>query len=854
MSTEKKLKELIKNKYIILDGALGTEIQKKNISDASWIYEEKNVCGCNEILCLTNSDVLESIHLEYLNAEADIITTNSFGAIPCVLSEYKLENYTELIASKSVEVLKKTIAKYRKETNTNRDIFIAGSLGPSVKLPSLGQITFDEMSEGYSRAIKSLIDSGVDILLFETAQDILQLKSAIITARNIDANIPIMVSVTIEKEGTMLLGTDIETACVTLTTLPIFSLGINCGTGTDAAIKHLEKLSKLTHLPISIHSNAGLPENIDGKAYYNMTPNEFASINFEASGINGVSIIGGCCGTTPSHIKILKNKLENKIPIPPINKTSPKYISSLFSITALKETPAPMIIGERMNISGCKVFREIVLKDDYDAVLDFAIKESKIYSHALDLNLASVGRDETSDMKKIVRIYAKQIRTPLVIDTMKASVMEEALKNYGGKSILNSCHFGQGDSNFDLICSLAKKYGTALICLTIDEAGMAETYERKVSIAKRIYRRATQLHKLEPHNIIFDPLTFTLSSGEESSFSLATETLNAIKEISKLYEDSGISLGISNISYGLKEESRIVMNSLFLHEAIKCGLTTAILNIEKIIPINKILEKEKELALKLIYNEEKTKDALLNYINYFSNKKETVLANITTIIKKPLDISIKEAMIDGKWGEMHDLLIESKNYKDFGGDNNFASHILNKILLPTMSEIGDLFSSGNIELPFVLGSAEIMKKSVDYLSKFMPQKNQEKQITIILGTVSGDVHDVGKNLVDILLTNNGYKVINIGTKANIQKFIDEYKKHNAHFIGMSGLLVKSTEIMKENIITLKKEKLKIPILLGGAALTKLFVEKNCKEAYDNIAPIFYCRNAMDAIKSIKTIH
>ena len=854
MSTEKKLKELIKNKYIILDGAIGTEIQKKNIDDASWVYEGKNASGCNEILCLTNREVLESIHLEYLYAEADIMTTNSFNSTPWALSEYELENYTELIASKSVDILKKTIAKYRKETNTNRDIFIAGSLAPCLKLASLGQISFDEMSEGYSRAVKSLIDSGVDILLFETAQDMLNLKSAIITARSIDATIPIMVSVTIEKEGTMLLGTDIETACVTLTTLPIFSLGINCGTGPNSAIKHLEKLSKLTHLPISIHSNAGLPENIDGKAYYNMTPNEFASINFEASNINGVSILGGCCGTTPAHIKILKNKLENKIPIPPINKTSPKYISSLFSITELKETHTPMIIGERMNISGCKVFKEIVLKNDYDAVLDFGIKESKIYSHALDLNLASIGRDEDSDMKKIVSLYSKQIRTPLVIDTMKTSVMEEALKNYGGKPILNSCHFGQGESNFDLVCSLAKKYGTALICLTIDEEGVAQTCKRKVSIAKRIYSRATGLHKLEAHNIIFDPLTFTLASGEESSFSLATETLNAIKEISKLYEDSCISLGISNISYGLKENARIVMNSVFLDEAIKCGLTTAILNIEKIIAVNKILEKEKLLALKVIFNKEKTKDALFNYINYFSNKKETVSSNITTIIKKPLDILIKDAMIDGKWSEMSRLLIEAKNYKNFGGENNFASYILNKILLTTMSEIGDLFASGNIELPFVLGSAEIMKKSVDYLSKFMPQKNQEKQITIILGTVAGDVHDVGKNLVDILLTNNGYKVVNIGTKASIEKFIDEYKKHNAHFIAMSGLLVKSTEIMKENIITLKKENLKIPILLGGAALTKQFVENHCKEAYDNIAPIFYCRNAMEAIKSIKTIH
>jgi len=853
MNTEKKLKELIKNQYIILDGAMGTEIQKKHIDDASWTYEGKNAYGCNEILCLTNPEVLESIYLEYLHASINIITTNSFGAIPSVLSEYGLENDTALIASKSVEVVKKSIEKYRKETNSNRDIFIAGSLGPGVKLPSLGQISFDKMSEGYAAAIKSLIDSGVDILLFETSQDILQIKSAIITARSIDPSIPIMASVTIEKEGTMLLGTDIETACTTLASLPIFSLGINCGTGPNIAIKHLAILSKLTHLPISIHSNAGLPQNIDGKAYYSMTPSEFAEINFEASEISGVAIIGGCCGTTPSHIKALKDKLENKIPIPPVNKTSPKYISSLFSVSSLKQKPSPMLIGERTNVSGSRVFRNMILENDYDAILDFGLREAKMGSHALDLNVAWVGRDEMDEMKKIVSLYAKQITTPLVIDTTKPSIMEEALKRYGGKPILNSVNFEQGEANFDLICSLAKKYGAALICLTIDEEGMAETCERKVSIAKRIYERATEVHKLEPHNIIFDPLTFTLASGEESSFSLALETLNSIKEISKLYGDSGISLGISNISYGLKKEARLVMNALFLHEAVNCGLTTAILNTAQIIPLNKISDKEKELALKLIYNEEKTKDALFDYINYFSNKKETVTSDPTTIIKKPLPISIKEAMIDGKWSEMSGLLIEARDYKDFGGEHNFANYVLNEILLPTMSEIGGLFASGAMQLPFVLGSAEIMKKSVDYLSKFLPQKNQEKQVTIILGTVAGDVHDVGKNLVDILLTNNGYKVINIGTKANIEKFIDEYKKHNANFIGMSGLLVKSTEIMKENLIELKKQNLTIPVLLGGAALTKEFVEKNCREAYGNIAPVFYCRDGFDSIKAIKSI-
>ena len=852
MKMSDKLQKLIKSQYLILDGAMGTELQKLDVSKKSWDYDNKNLEGCNEILCKTDSDIIENVHLDYLNAGVNIVTTNSFGNIPWVLSEYEIENKVEELCIASVNCAKSAIKKYRDSSSSDREIFIAGSLGPGTKLPSLGQISFDEMYEGYRIAIKALIDSGIDILLFETSQDVLQLKAAIIAARSIDENIPIMISVTIEKEGAMLLGTDIETACVILSSMPIFSLGLNCGTGPDISLRHAAKLSKLTNLPISMHANAGLPQNVDGKAHYSMTPEEFAEINLEASKLDGVAILGGCCGSGPSHIKALSEILKGKTPKPPVNNHTPKSIASLFSYSLLKQEPAPLLVGERSNATGCKVFREMMFANDLDGILGLGFEQVKLGSHAIDLNVAWAGREEKEDMAIIAELYAKQITVPLVIDTTKPEVMEVALKKYGGKAILNSANFEQGEERFDTICLLAKKYGAALVCLTIDEKGMATTSDRKFEIAKRMYKRATEMHGIEPHNIIFDPLTFTVASGEEASFDLAIETLNGIKKISSEFSEASITLGLSNISFGLKPQLRRILNSVFLNECIKYGLTQAIVHVGSILPFTKISEKEKELSLDLIYNKTRTKDPLLAYINYFEVKKEA--SDIPeVIIKQPLPLAIKTAMLDGEWKEMSNLLIEAKTYKDFGGEHDFADHILNKILLPTMQEIGVLFGSGKMQLPFVLGSAEVMKKSVDFLSNYMSQKKANKSATIILGTVAGDVHDVGKNLVDILLSNNGFNVINIGTKASIEHFIEEYKKHNADFIGMSGLLVKSTEIMKDNLSVLKSMNIEVPVLLGGAALTREFVEKNCKEVYGDLSDVFYCRDGFDAIDVMKKI-
>lgn len=857
---KERLKELIKNQYLIIDGATGTELQKKEIKKEEWIINGNNIQGCNEILNINAPRIIKEVHSDYLNAGANIIKTNSFGAFPSVLSEYDIPDMAYEIAKKSSIIAKESIEEYREKhkdiNDTNRDIFVAGSLGPGIRLPSLGQITFDELYNGYFEAVKGLIDGGADIILLETAQDVLQLKAGILACGDIDKDIPVMVSVTIEKEGSMLLGTDIETAYAILSNLNIFSIGMNCGTGPDMAMRHIKKLTEISYLPVSIHSNAGLPQNRGGKAYYSMSAEEFANINREFFNLDGLAFIGGCCGTTPEHIKALSEKAKNFKPKKTKFDKPMPYIASLFNTVSIKQKPAPLMIGERSNASGSKVFRELMIAGDMDGMLDVGIKQVKAGSHAIDVNAAWAGRNEIEDIKKIISAYVKQISLPLVIDAIKPNVIEEALKVYGGKAIINSANMEQGEEKFDAICKLAKRFGAAIMLLTIDEKSMGFTMEDKIKMAERMFERAVNIHNIYPHDIVFDPLTFTLASGDEKSFASGMETLKAIKELSIKYPESSISLGVSNISFGLKEDARKILNSVFLYEAVNNGLTMAIINTAQILPLSKIDDKEIELARELIYNKNNDKEPLVNYINHFSdiNSKNGNSKNVNINIKKPIREAIKDAMIDGEWKDMQNLLNEAKTNGDiFGGKEKFAQAIIDEILLPTMEDIGAKFGEGTVQLPFVLGSAEVMKKSVDFLSEYLTKTKQDKTAKIILGTVAGDVHDVGKNLVEIIIKNNGFETVNIGTKVPIEKFLEAYFENKADCIGMSGLLVKSTEVMKDNLIYIKEKGFKIPILLGGAALTREFVENDCKNAYENTAKIFYCKDGFDDINAIKEI-
>ncbi|NWF67281.1 MAG: homocysteine S-methyltransferase family protein, partial [Campylobacterales bacterium] len=803
----------------------------------------QNLHGCNEILNESYPKVIEEIYESYLVAGANVLKTNSFGALGWVLDEYDISHKAYDLAYLSAKLAKNLALKYHSSDNPR---FVTGSLGPGTKLPSLGHIEYDEMYEGYKLSSIALIDGGVDSFLIETAQDPLQIKCALngifdaMKYKNV--NLPVMVSATIELNGTMLIGTDIGTLYTILEPFDIFSIGLNCGTGPKEVKRHIDILSQLSNKPISIHSNAGLPENRGGQTYYPMQPEEFATLQSEFLNFNNVCLLGGCCGTTPEHIKALKAKVQNRLP----KKASPEYqksLASLFQTISLKQKPAPLLIGERSNATGSKAFRELLLKSDYEGALSVAQEQVKATAHVLDVSVAFAGRDEFRDMKEVIKLYSQKIPLPLMPDSTQLNALEVALKNIGGRAIINSANLEDGIEKFDKVCSLAKRYGSALVCLTIDESGMAKTKEKKVEIAKRMYERAVNYHGLSPADLVFDVLTFTIGSGDEEFFTAGVETIEAIRELHTIYPECGSTLGLSNISFGLDKNARVFLNSIFLYHAVEAGLTTAIVNTAHLLPYHKISKEDIEVCEALIFNHERTSKPLFDFINHFSNrvvenKSDENLENLSDEEK------IKKYLLDGEKDKMLKLLATAK-------DTIAPEKIINEILIDGMKTVGELFGNGQMQLPFVLQSAEVMKSSVDYLNQFLEKKDSQSQATLILGTVKGDVHDVGKNLVDIILSNNGYKVVNIGIKADIEKFIEALSEHKADAIGMSGLLVKSTQVMKENLIELKNRGINVPILLGGAALNKKFVDEYCRTNYDGA--IFYCRDAFDGLNAMNMI-
>ncbi len=835
------LEKLIKKQVLILDGAMGTQIQALDIPDSAWEGKE----GCNEILNVTLKDGIEKIHEDYLKAGANIISTNTFGAIPWVLDDYGIGNRTYELAFEGAKRVKRVCEKYTSKDNPR---FVAGDLGPGTKLPSLGHIEYDEMYEGYKIAAKGLLDGGADLFLLETCQDPLQIKAAIHACSDVmseaDKKLPIMVSVTIELSGAMLIGTDARTICAILEPFDIFSLGFNCGTGPKQVEKHLKVISEFWHKPISIHANAGLPQNRGGVTYYPMSDSEFASFQKGFLNYDGVAILGGCCGTTPAHIKALSDAVSGIKPKAPTG-SQPKALASLFEIRELIQTPAPFYIGERSNATGSKAFRELLIAEKYEQTLSVAQEQVRAGAHGIDLSVGFAGRDESKDMKIIGALYAQKLTLPLMIDSTQVKALEIGLKQVGGKPIINSVNLEDGIEKFDEICFLAKRFGASLVCLTIDEKGMAKTKDDKVRIAKRIYDLAVNKHGLDPRDLVFDLLTFTVGSGDEEYHTAAIETIEAIREFHKLYPEVGFVLGISNISFGLEKHAREYLNSVFLHHCIKAGLSMAIVNVKNTLPLNKISDEDRKVCEDLLFNRREDGDPLFKFIEHFSNveaidrdKEDEEFLKLDTKGK------IRKLLIDGDKDRMLELLKRAKDELD-------PSDIVNKYLIDAMKEVGEMFGKGEMQLPFVLQSAETMKASVDFLNPYLPKVDKATQATLVLGTVKGDVHDVGKNLVDILLTNNGFKVINIGIKVELEEFLKVLKEQKVDAIGMSGLLVKSTAVMLENLKEMKKMGIDIPVLLGGAALTKKFVDDFCRPEYDG--PIFYCRDAFDGIVAMSRI-
>ncbi|MBD3809706.1 MAG: homocysteine S-methyltransferase family protein, partial [Sulfuricurvum sp.] len=840
MSVKHTLLETISRRPLIIDGAMGTQLQERanKIPHGAWEGME----GCNELLNVTAPEVMSDIFHAYLTAGADLITTNTFGAFRWVLDEYGIGHRAYELSRAGAAVCK---AECEKFSTPEHPRYVLGSIGPGTKLPSLGHINYDEMYTGYLECCLGLIDGGCDIFLLETCQDPLQIKAALhaCEAANKErgADLPIMVSVTIELAGSMLIGTDAQTIATILEPFDILSLGFNCGTGPEQYAKHVRTLSSVWGKPISVHANAGLPQNRGGYSYYPMGPDEFAQLQCDFLTFDGVSFLGGCCGTTPQHIRALVNKVSGITPKKPTGFTPPS-VASLFNTVELIQKPAPLLIGERSNSTGSKAFRELIIASDYEGTLSVGQSQVRDGAHCLDVNVEFAGRDGTVDMEHVMRLYNQKISIPLMPDATRVNTMEAALKCIGGKPIINSVNLEDGEERLDAICSLAKKYGTALVCLVIDEKGMAKTTEDKMRVARRIYDLCVNRHKIDPRNLIFDMLTFTVGSGDVEYRDAAIQTLEAIRQLHAEFPEVGSTLGLSNISFGLAAHARIYLNSVFLHHCIEAGMTSVIINVKHIIPLTKMSEKDRAICEELLFHPDD--QSLFKFIEHFSDKAIDNSQNDEAFEALSDKEKIAKLLLDGDKERMIPLVERVRHTIN-------PDTIVNEILIDAMKVVGELFGSGKMQLPFVLQSAETMKTTVDYLNPYLSKQEKDTDTTLVIGTVKGDVHDVGKNLVDIILSNNGFKVINIGIKTELEEYLEVMNSKSIHAIGMSGLLVKSTQVMKENLEIMAAKGIEIPVLLGGAALTRSFVDDFCRPIYKG--PIFYCRDAFDGVIAMSRI-
>ncbi len=837
---------------IIFDGGTGTSFQNLNLTADD--FGGKELEGCNENLVLSSPEVVEKVHNSFLEAGCHVIETNTFGASSIVLDEYDIADKAYEINKNAAFIAKKAAAKY---ASVDKPRFVAGSIGPTTKLPTLGHIDFDELKQSYKEQIYGLIDGGVDLLLIETCQDVLQIKSALLASKEIleskNIDIPLMVSITMETTGTMLVGSDIASALTILEPFNIDILGLNCATGPEQMKDHIKYLSENSPFAISCIPNAGLPENIGGVAHYRLKPIELKMQLMNFIYDFNVQLIGGCCGTTPEHIKYLSSIIDEIIDIERTynngKKNSSGFIpsaSSIYNSVPYKQDNSILIVGERLNASGSKKVRELLNNDDWDGLVAIAKQQQKENAHVLDVNVDYVGRDGVKDMKEITSRLVTNINLPLMIDSTDADKMESGLMSAGGKCIINSTNYEDGNERFDQVLNLALGYGAGLVVGTIDEDGMARNSENKYKIVKRAINRTRECG-LSDYELFFDPLALPISTGIEEDRLNAKETISAILKIRENFPDIHIILGISNISFGLSPLSRINLNSIFLDECIKAGLDSAIIAPNKILPLSKISEETKKLCLDLIYDKRKFEDDICIYDPLVELTKAFQDLSIQDFKKASsenknltLEESLKNHIIDGEKIGLEDQLNKAlKKYKPL--------EIINTFLLDGMKVVGDLFGSGQMQLPFVLQSAETMKFAVSILEPYMETVDENiSNGKLLIATVKGDVHDIGKNLVDIILTNNGYDVINLGIKQDVSAIIDAQKKYNADCIAMSGLLVKSTAFMKDNLEAFNNENISVPVILGGAALTPKFVNEDCSKIYKG--KILYGKDAFTDLK------
>ena len=835
--------QTVKERVVVYDGAMGTNIQSRNPTlDDYWGKE-----NCSEVLVLSRPDIIRDIHADFFRVGCDIVETNTFGGSGIVLGEFDLRDRVHEINVKAAQLAKEVAQQF---STKDRPRFVAGSMGPTTKLPSLGHISFDAMVASYEEQAAALIEGGVDVLLIETAQDLLQVKIATIAVleamRKAAKRLPVQVQVTLQDEkGAMLLGTEIGAALTALEPFDVDAIGINCATGPKEMNDSVRYLGLNSTKHVSVLPNAGLPENVGGHPVYRLSPEDLAQYHKHFVQDYGVRIVGGCCGTTPEHLKAVVDAVSGVEPAKRDVKRA-GAASSAYTTVPLDLEPKPLIVAEEMNTTTrVEHFRKLVQGKKYDEILGLAKRLVNDGSHMLDLCCAIVGEDEKAYITSILEKIATRVPAPILVDSTEADVVEEALKRIPGRAIINSINLEDGEKRTSKVLPMAKRYGAAVIALTIDEDGMALTADKKVAIAHRIYDLATKKYGLDGTDLIFDALTLPISTGQEEYRTAGMETLKAVERIKKELPSVKTILGVSNISFGLDAYPRRVLNSVFMHEAVDHGLDMAIVNYTKIYPLYKIPQEEVELARKLIHRDANSDgDPLQKYMAHFAGMKGKPAASTTAHLDTlSVEDKLKFAIINGEKsvGEgahkksLEELLEEALlNYS--------ALELINTVLLEGMKTVGDLFGARKMQLPSVLDSAGVMKAAVAYLEPKMEKKaGSQQKGTIVLATVKGDVHDIGKNLVDIILSNNGFRVVNLGIKQPGDTIIRAAQEHQADAIGLSGLLVKSTLEMKYVIQDLERQKLAFPVICGGAALTRKYVEDDLRREYANA--VFYADDA-----------
>lgn len=858
--TNRAYLDAIQHKIVVFDGAMGTNLQLLNLT-AEQFGGEKTL-GCNDFLVISYPQAVESVHRSFLEAGVDVIETCTFRANRLTLADYDLQSRVAEINTAAAK-LARTLADEFSKSGQKR--FVAGSIGPSGKLPSMSDpemaITFDELVDLFKEQAYALLQGGVDLIIIETSQDILEVKATIhgvhAAFEESGIHVPIQAQVTLDTTGRMLLGTDILTALTILEGLPIDVIGMNCSTGPEQMREPISVLSENSSLPVSCLPNAGLPLNVDGQAVYPLEPQPFADAMAEFVNKFHINIIGGCCGTTPAHLSLLIEKVKNLKPQPRSRKDYPRLASGVQAVSMLQD-PRPFLIGERLNSQGSRIFKNLLLNEDYEAMVAVARNQIDNGAHGLDVCVALTERaDEPETVKKVIQIVSPAVKAPLIFDSTEPEVLEAALKIFPGRSLINSTNLESGREKADKIFNLARKYNAAVIVLTIDETGMAKTAQRKLEIARRIYEIAVGEHGLRPCDLVYDDLTFTLATGDPEYSDSAAETIEGIKQIKAALPGVLTSLGVSNVSFGLTPPARAVLNSIMLYHCVQAGLDMAIVNPAQITPYSDLSQVEIDLTEDLIFN--RRPDALQRLIEHFEKnassggkKEDQTQQKLQTMgPAERLHWKIVHRMKEGVEGDVDALILTEPE----SARSTRAVEVLNNVLLPAMKEVGDKFGSGELILPFVLQSAEVMKKTVSHLETYLARQEGVSKGKLVLATVYGDVHDIGKNLVKTILSNNGYDVVDLGKQVPAETIIEKAVEHKADAVGLSALLVSTSKQMPLIVNELHRRKIKVPVLIGGAAINRSFGRRILLTEEGEFFPagVFYCKDAFEGLSTMDTI-